>query len=132
MDLSYIAAECYGYIILTSDQEEYLRQKGTPILGSEEGETRPPLKAIVKELIDTKIPFTPNMIPSMIRNLHTMHEVGIFVGDVHKRQYLNGLMFDFGRSKTVYVLSKPPQTPFLCLGSYPTPYLILRTLMCSL
>lgn len=101
MDLAYIAAECYGYIVLTTNQKEQLRRKGVPILSSEEGETRPPLKAIVKEFIDTSISFTPNMVPSMIRNLHTMHEVGIHVGDIHKKQYLNGRMFDFGRSKTV-------------------------------
>lgn len=101
MGVTHVAAICYGYIILTPNQENQLRQKGVPVLDTEQGKTRPPLKAIVKEFIDSEIPFTPRMIPRMIRNLYTMHEVGICIGDIHENQYLNGFMLDFGRAKSV-------------------------------
>lgn len=99
--MTHVAAKCYGYIILTPNQEKQLRHKGIPVLDSEPGKTRPSLKAIVKEFIDSKIPFTPRIVPRMIRNLYTMHEVGICIRDIHENQYLNGLMLDFGRAKTV-------------------------------
>lgn len=97
MHVTHVAAECYGYVTLTAKQEEELKGKGLPISNS----TSRPLRAIVKEFIDGKTPFTPKMVRGMIRNIHTTHEVGMHIGDVAERNYLNGLMLDFGRSKTV-------------------------------
>lgn len=101
MGVTHVAARCHGYMILTPDPQEHLRSLGVPVQYSEPGKTRPPLKAIVKELIDSKVPFTSRMAPRMIRNLHTIHEVGICVGDIHHGQYLGGQLLDFGHSTTV-------------------------------
>lgn len=97
MGVTHVAAECYGYVTLTANQEEELNRKGLTNCRSKNG----PLQAIVKEFIEGKTSFTPKMVRGMIRNLHTIHEVGILVGDIHGNNYLNGLMLDFGRSKTV-------------------------------
>ena len=41
------------------------------------------------------------MVLKMIRDLYTMHEVGICIGDIRRENYLNGVLIDFGRSRTV-------------------------------
>lgn len=94
-------AKCYGYIVLTSDHEELLRRKGVPIKEATDGDTRPPLKALVKEFIDSKTPFTPSMIPRMIRDLHIINKIGIQIFDVREENYLEGLLLEFGSSTTV-------------------------------
>lgn len=94
-------AKYYGYTILTSDQEEQLRRKGVPIRESTDGDTRPPLKVLVKEFIGSKTPFTPRMITRMIRDLQMINKMGIKIFDVRKENYLERLLLEFGSSTTV-------------------------------
>ena len=99
--MTYVSAECYGHVTLSPKHEEQLRCKGVKIGSRDRGDTKWPIYAIVKQLIDTEISFTPRMVLRMIRDLYTMHEVGICVGDIREENYLNGVLIDFGRSRTV-------------------------------
>ena len=101
MNVEYAAVRCFGYITLSRQHEDQLKGEGISIRDHDDGDPDWPIYAIVKEYIDTKIHFTPSMVRSMIRNLHTIHEVGIYVRDIHEGNYLNGVLIDFSQSRTV-------------------------------
>lgn len=68
-------------------------------LGSE------PIWAIVKDLIDigTRVDTIPHMskhinnkvLPKMVRGLRKMHQIGIWVRDIHYKNYHAGVLFNF-------------------------------------
>lgn len=94
-------AKCYGYILLTPDQEDFIRSRGVPIIKQAHGIPNSSIKALVKEFIDSEIPFTPRMVPRMIGDLHAINKVGIQIFDVREENYLDGRLLEFGSSKTV-------------------------------
>lgn len=100
-NMGHRVARCYGYLIFTQDQEEDLISKGLLTAQATDGFTPPPLKALVKELIESETPFTPHMIPAMIDDIQMINKVGIFVFDVRERNYLDGLLLEFGSAMTV-------------------------------
>ncbi|KAH9905155.1 kinetochore Sim4 complex subunit FTA2-domain-containing protein [Xylariomycetidae sp. FL2044] len=120
-----LSVKCYGYIILTPKQENDLAEKGglrtskTVKVGDElvisaidnplerwtEELNDYPLRAIVKELVDLDTHggyrLNKSMVSKMIRDLDTIHRLGIRVGDIKSDNYLRGVMIDFSRASTV-------------------------------
>lgn len=94
-------AKCYGYVLLTPHQEDHLRDEGVPIKKRGHENPHPPIQALVKEFIDSDIPFTPRMVPRMIRDLQEINKVEIMIFDVRDENYLDGRLLEFGSSKTV-------------------------------
>lgn len=64
-----------------------------------------PLRAIVKEFISNGSRPYPHLdhkkLPQMIRDIDSIHRVGIFINDVRDANYLEDLNIDFSLSKTV-------------------------------
>ena len=56
-------------------------------------------KPSMLELLD--VAFKKEMIPGMIRNLRGLNRIGIFVRDVVRENYRNGVLFDFSNAWTV-------------------------------
>lgn len=62
-----------------------------------------PIRGIVKELVDESKPcFTPSMVPQMIKDVESLHQLGIYIGgDIRDDAYLNGKLVDSSRAWTV-------------------------------
>ncbi|KAH9998178.1 kinetochore Sim4 complex subunit FTA2-domain-containing protein [Xylariaceae sp. FL0662B] len=102
----HLSIACYGYIILNSDHEKELLDKNgmtRAIYRWHEEFDNQPLRAIVKEIIeeDEMFGLNPKKIRTMIRDLDTLHEIGIFVNDINAANYLKNVIMDFSRAKTV-------------------------------
>lgn len=57
------------------------------------------------------------LFPKMLEDLHGLHECGIVVYDIHRDQYVNGVLVDFGRAATVPHIDSPEaglQPRWLC------------------
>ena len=59
---------------------------------------RQPFRAIVKKLIRSKKQFS--MIPQMREDLYALHDMGVYVQDIRKDNYMDGKLVDFSRSRT--------------------------------
>ncbi|KAI1077287.1 kinetochore Sim4 complex subunit FTA2-domain-containing protein [Whalleya microplaca] len=103
----HLSIACYGYVMLSSDHEKELLDKGgmtsTIDRWHEEFENLP-LRAIVKEFIEEPDEYwhlDPKKIPRMIRDVDTLHQIGIFVNDISAENWLNDVIMDFSRARTV-------------------------------
>lgn len=57
------------------------------------------------------------LFPKMLEDLHGLHECGIVVYDIHRDQYVNGVLVDFGRAATIPHIDGPEaglQPRWLC------------------
>ncbi|KAK4464603.1 hypothetical protein QBC42DRAFT_318114 [Cladorrhinum samala] len=66
-----------------------------------------PLKAMVKELVAGEngqdcLGFKPEHVPQMWEDLKSLHTLGIPVGDINFRNYLDGKLVDFGQAWTMF------------------------------
>ncbi|KAI0513292.1 kinetochore Sim4 complex subunit FTA2-domain-containing protein [Xylaria bambusicola] len=110
-NLTHIAAKCYGYLFLSyqvdrsSDEDEddprQLAWTRTETLKRDESTKRVPIRAIVKEYIESEHAFTPRMIPRMLRNIKNLHKHGIVHQDIRSANYKDGLLVDFSCAMTV-------------------------------
>lgn len=92
---------CHGYVLLNSQQEDDLQRfTGEPFERPNDFR-KMPILALVKDYIDSETAFLPRMIPKMMKNIHTYHKSGIFIGDVRRDNYLDGTLFDLSRAHTV-------------------------------
>src|SRR2546423_7899677 len=97
-----LAVRCYGYIMVDSKHEEdVLRQFRIASWDRGESDKGKPVRAIVKELIQSNQSFVPKMIPRMMRGLRTMNNLGIQVWDVKDDMYLGGSLIDLSQARTV-------------------------------
>ena len=112
----YLAVRCHGYLILNAGQKsqlnKFLKQTedfyfySDPLdkFGPFTGQTRyrkDPIRALVKDYVDSKIEFLPHMIPQMMRDIHTYNKCGICIADIKANNYLDGILFDLSRALTV-------------------------------
>ena len=113
----HLAVRCHGYLILNARQKrqlnKFLEESGDlyfysdAFLDAEDpftGLTRyrkDPIRALVKDYVDSKIDFLPHMIPQMMRDIHTYHKYGICIADIKENNYLDGILFDLSRALTV-------------------------------
>ncbi|KAI1079069.1 kinetochore Sim4 complex subunit FTA2-domain-containing protein [Whalleya microplaca] len=104
----HLSVKCYGYITLTSDHEKQLEKKGgiVEVIERWADEYKElPLRAIVKEFVPEGRRHYPHLDPKtvskMIRDLDSLHRLGIFVNDIKQDNYVRDVNIDFGRSMTV-------------------------------
>ncbi|KAL0253222.1 hypothetical protein SLS55_010194 [Diplodia seriata] len=99
------AAQCYGYLHLSPEDEECLREKhGVVEWNRQENDEGKPIRALVKQLIESKEPISKKRRPNIRRmrdDLWTLHGIGVYPRDVCSRNYRDGLLLDFGQSLTV-------------------------------
>ena len=60
-----------------------------------------PIRAIVKEYIDSGETLAPRMVPKMMKDLVTINRLGILVWDVREGNYRQGRLIDFSQARTV-------------------------------
>ena len=102
-----VAVRCYGFVTIPAEHEDEMKQnfdvhewnrprseyKKVP-------HRRQPLRAIVKDLVTEDVPLTKLVADKILKDLKTMHKVGVYTMDVQKRNYKNGLLLDFSVSIT--------------------------------
>lgn len=99
-DKEHLAIKCYGYILLSPEQETELDSNGN-LFRRDTWNRERPLRAIVKQLLPSKtIPLTRQMIPRMKRNIKTLNKLGIVVYDIREENYMDGLLIDFSQAHT--------------------------------
>lgn len=100
-----ITPPCYGYLMLSEADEEYILDEyglnaddwNRDLL--EPADAGLPLRALVKELMPDGPQFTPDQVHAMLKDLKTLHRIGIFLGDeLADRNYRFGKLFDFSRA----------------------------------
>ena len=103
-----VAVQCYGFVTIPAEREEEMKKtfdvnewnrprseyKKVP-------HRRQPFRAIVKDLVTEDISLSPTVANKILKDLKTMHKVGVYTMDVRKRNYKNGLCLDFSVSITV-------------------------------
>jgi len=87
---------CYGYVLLTQNQEDDLRQRGFDDWNRGAANKGRPLRAIVKEYIvrNPSVPFTYEMLPWMRRDIRELNLLRIVVWDVQANNYRAGKLVD--------------------------------------
>ncbi|KAF2174807.1 hypothetical protein K469DRAFT_713512 [Zopfia rhizophila CBS 207.26] len=101
-DPGLIAAPCYGYIYITKEQEASLRsQFGSLEWNRANSDADKQIRALVKQFIpnepiDTKV----RSIRRMVKDLKTLHSIGVYPRDICARNYRGGLLVDFGMALT--------------------------------
>ncbi|KAK0622253.1 hypothetical protein DIS24_g11256 [Lasiodiplodia hormozganensis] len=94
-----VAAQCYGYLYLSPEDEEYLsKNHGWTREEKHEGK---PLRALVKQLIDPIDEGDQANTLQVHDNLRALHSIGIFPQKVSLRNYRDGLLMSFSSSYTV-------------------------------
>lgn len=103
--MEYLSVTCHGYIQLSKQQEERLKQylKDSKVSAFDRSSKNKytPIYGLVKDLLPESTPFESRMIPRMIKDIHDYHRYGIFVGDIREDNYRGGIIFDLSRAKTV-------------------------------
>lgn len=102
-----MAVRCYGHTTISADREAELAKRFNIIDWQRQEEEydspvtqRRPLRAIVKELVDNKVPFTDNMVTQMKNDLKALRRMFVYVRDVRADNYLGGKLVDFSSAWT--------------------------------
>ena len=102
-----VAAHCYGYVTIPAERErELLERFDAEDWGRSEQEEalpvhkRPPLRAIVKELIQKDMVLTGKLVKKILTDLKKMHRVGVYPMDVREPNYKGGLLVDMSVAMT--------------------------------
>jgi Kinetochore Sim4 complex subunit FTA2 len=103
-----IAVRCYGFMAVSAEREEELAAPPFDVDPGEwnrpeeeyewPGTARQPFRAIVKELVRSKKRLS--RVAQMRDDLLALHEMGIYVQDIHQENYVKGKLVDFSRSWT--------------------------------
>ncbi len=96
-----LSVRCHGYLLLNSQQESQLQHFVGRPFNRPDGYKVVSIRTLVKDYIDSGTNFTPRMIPKMMRNIHAYHKSGISINDIKRNNYLDGILFDLSRAKTV-------------------------------
>lgn len=102
-----VAVKCHEYMMLSSKQEKHLEQRfgisgwyrpmedydGLP-------ENRPPLRAIVKDLVLEDTQWTPRVANKMLQDLRKIRKLEIYVMNIKPENYKGGLLVDFSIALT--------------------------------
>ncbi|CAJ2502651.1 Uu.00g100450.m01.CDS01 [Anthostomella pinea] len=117
-----LAIKTYGYIIFDSDSDndefvDTIISDGEPstqkaFRGNDYHRFNPthlrvtedvrPGRGIVKQLVQDKPEFRRSMIPQMMKDIESLHKLGIYVGgNIRADAYLDGKLIDFSRAWTV-------------------------------
>lgn len=111
-----LAVRAHGYVLLTKDQEEYITELSDEYVDWEnhpeplgcsgpfkrwEIHRHEPLRAIVKDYVESSGPWAAAQIPQMYADLEELHKLGILVRDIHPGNYLKGKIIDFSMAWTM-------------------------------
>lgn len=96
-----LSVHCHGYLLLDTRLELQLQHFTRRPFNRYNEDKHEPIRALVKDYIDSETEFLPRMIPKMMRNVHAFHKVGIIINDIRGNNYLDGILFDLSRAKTV-------------------------------
>lgn len=115
----HLAVRCHGYLCLTDAQKtevedrfgigswwhpksaadpDYPDPEWQQKIRQEEGR---PLRAIVKDFVNSKVHFGFQHAPMMLKDLHQLHRCGIVVGDIKEDAYVDGKLVDFSQAVVV-------------------------------
>ena len=110
-----LAVRAHGYIFLTPKQEAEITKRITGIdykppndhveldgegpWAREEEHRQLPIRAIVKDFVTHRGPFTASQVLDMWNDLEDMRELGIFVRDINIFNYIGGKLIDLSRSR---------------------------------
>ena len=109
-----LAGRAHGYLLLTPQQaaeveenssglkysQQDYEQDGSNFWGRDAEHRHLPIRAIVKELVSPKEPFTPENVPQIWNDLEDLHKLGILVRDINIFNYMGGKIIDFSRAWT--------------------------------
>lgn len=95
-----IVVPCYGYLLLTDEQDATLKKMGYSVQRTD-FHRGVPTRALVKPLIQGKPNFRPHMVPQMMRDLRKMNSIGITNRDIKANNYIDGKLFDFSIAWTM-------------------------------
>lgn len=102
-----MAVRCYGYILFPAEIERQLQRElqvddwhrpASDYL--KPVSSRQPIRAIVKGLVLQDEPLTGKVADKMLRDLKRIRSKGIYIGDVHERNYEAGLLVDMSTART--------------------------------
>ncbi|KAL2139930.1 hypothetical protein VTI28DRAFT_4475 [Corynascus sepedonium] len=107
-----LAIQAHGYLLLTPEQESEVAKRCSGMGSDDESDGNDfwrwmdehyklPVHAIVKTLADDHLPFTPEQLGDVWRDLEDLHKLGILVRDIKIGNYLGGKLVDFSRSWTM-------------------------------
>ena len=109
-----IAILCHGYIYLDEKYRKTLEDLGVVLdeesLASQPPASLPPIRAILKELASDDSGVNADTAYSVLRSIKKLHSLGIYNRDVRADNFRDGLLVDFGRSRTTphcYLEDKP-------------------------
>ena len=102
-----IAIRCHGFLVLPAAEETNLKQRFQVATWDRPDEDyekpiaqRMPFRAIVKELVKTKVEFTRKDVNKMLQHLKRLAGLGVWPIDVCARNYRAGLLVDFSAALT--------------------------------
>jgi Kinetochore Sim4 complex subunit FTA2 len=103
-----IAVRCHGFMAVSAKEEEILAAPPFQIDASEWNRPeqeydwpvaqRQPFRAIVKQLVKSKIHFSA--VAQMRKDLLALQDLGVYVQDISEENFINGKLVDFSRSWT--------------------------------
>ncbi|KAH7302834.1 kinetochore Sim4 complex subunit FTA2-domain-containing protein [Stachybotrys elegans] len=97
------AVPCYGYLLLSEEDEQYLESQGVDLAAStSDSEDEPevmqrrPIRALVKALASPKSGVTVRRQGKIYANILELNAIGIYNRDIRAGNYRDGLLVDFG------------------------------------
>lgn len=97
-----LAAQCYGYLHLSAEDEEYLSENYPDVdWRIDEKDEGKPLRALVKQLIDPIDDEGQPDILQMYDGMRTLHGIGVFPNKNSPQNYRDGHFMSFSGSYTV-------------------------------
>lgn len=111
----HLAVRAHGYVLLTKDQEERITEVSGEYVDWEnhpeplrcsgpfrrwEVHRHEPLRAIVKDFVESSGPLVASQVPQMYADLEELHKLGVLVRDIHPGNYLEGKLVDFSMAWT--------------------------------
>ena len=96
-----IAAACHGYCEIPAEREKELAERFDVEDWNRPPEheklpirKRPPLRAIVKQLLPDGDPLSQKLADKMLRDLKAIRRVSVYPRDIQERNYKSGLLVD--------------------------------------
>lgn len=100
-NMEHIAIKCYGYVILSEEEEKDLMKQSGVHWTRPHGQSRLGIRGIVKEYMPEKEPFGREMIPTMRQDMLDLQKLGIAVWDLRTDNYMMGKIVDFSQAMVV-------------------------------
>ncbi|KAK7728804.1 hypothetical protein SLS63_006412 [Diaporthe eres] len=107
-----LAVRAHGYVLLTKGQEEHItavldeyvdwEDHRSGLFKRMEDHRHEPLRAIVKDYVESTVPWAASQVPQMYPDLEELHKLGILVSVFDQGNYLGGKLVDFSMAWTVY------------------------------